>query len=261
MRFFIKSKGSCQIIREIKSILIRKKESNIIITVDRPRRFVYRTLNNTNQESQEESADINQKDYDGKEEPLYKVLMSFLHGELDVKSMRIDEKTSKNNNGKKGNFWLHPDVVGVKDLQEGYTPEVKSIVSSSGAKQNMLKLYSFEVKVDLNGSNLRESFFQCVSNSSWANYGYLVAKNIDNQITDELEMLCSLHVIGVIRLEVENPQDSEILIHAKEKITVDYATINRIAEQNTNFKDYTDKILRYYQTNTLIESEWYKAID
>ena len=192
------------------------------------------------------------------------MLMSFLDGVLGIKSMRIDEKTSKNNNGKKGNFWLHPDVVGVKDLQEGYTSEVKNMILSSGAKQNMLKLYSFEVKVDLNGSNLRESFFQCVSNSSWANYGYLVAQSGQWEIEDfmkELEMLCSLHGIGVIRLELENPQESEILIHAKEKITVDYATINRITEQNTNFKQYTDKILRYYQTNTLIESEWYKDID
>jgi hypothetical protein len=35
------------------------------------------------------------------------------------------------------------------------------------------------LKKDLNFSNLRESYFQAVSNFSWANEGYLVAVEID----------------------------------------------------------------------------------
>jgi hypothetical protein len=34
-----------------------------------------------------------------------------------------------------------------------------------------------------NRSNVRECFFQAVSNSSWANFGYLVAAEIEGQDT------------------------------------------------------------------------------
>ena len=40
------------------------------------------------------------------------------------------------------------------------------------------KLWSFEAKLLINRSNVRECFFQAVSNSSWANFGYLVAAGV-----------------------------------------------------------------------------------
>ena len=48
-----------------------------------------------------------------------------------------------------------------------------------GAGQSV-RLWSFEVKKELNVSNARKSFFQAVSNSSWANEGYLVATSISD---------------------------------------------------------------------------------
>jgi hypothetical protein len=52
------------------------------------------------------------------------------------------------------------------------------------------------VKVALSISNVREAFFQTVSNSSWANYAYLVASSLDAKAKDELELLSEAHGIG-----------------------------------------------------------------
>src|SRR5258707_14769867 len=43
-----------------------------------------------------------------------------------------------------------------------------------------IKLYSFEIKKSLSFANLREAFFQAVSNSSWSQEGYLVAAELSS---------------------------------------------------------------------------------
>ena len=50
--------------------------------------------------------------------------------------------------------------------------------------------------------NYRESFFQAVSNSSWANEGYLVAAEIiqDDELLSELE--CLSIAFGIIQLDI-----------------------------------------------------------
>ncbi|WP_244613972.1 hypothetical protein [Bartonella kosoyi] len=70
------------------------------------------------------------------------------------------------------------------------------------------KLWSFEIKILINRSNLRKAFFQTVSNSSWANFSYLVANEVEGVDTlKELRMLSSLHGIGFIRLDKENASE------------------------------------------------------
>ena len=51
-------------------------------------------------------------------------------------------------------------------------------------------------------------------------------------------MLAGLHGIGLIKLDVESPADSEILIPARERIDVDWNTANRLAKENPDFLDY-----------------------
>ena len=82
-----------------------------------------------------------------------------------------------------------------------------------------IKLYSYEVKRELNFSNLRESYFQAVSNSSWANEGYLVAAEIDSddEFLDEIKMLSNYFGIGLIKLNINSPDSSEIIYLAKQK--------------------------------------------
>nr|WP_207463495.1 hypothetical protein [Gilliamella apis] len=73
-------------------------------------------------------------------------------------SKRIDEKTSSNRMGKNGNIWLHPDIVGLEDLSSDWDSLVKDCVKLYADQQS--KLWSFEVKILLNMSNVRESFFK-----------------------------------------------------------------------------------------------------
>ena len=88
--------------------------------------------------------------------------------------------------------------------------------------------------------NLREYFFQAVSNSSWANEGYLVAININEDPTfrDELRRLNNAFGIGIIKLNTENVFESEILFPASIKQSIDWDTVNRLANENSDFSDF-----------------------
>lgn len=59
---------------------------------------------------------------------------------------------------------------------EEWEPELIELGELSD--NNLIKLYSFELKKSLNKGNYREAYFQAVSNSSWAHEGYLVASEI-----------------------------------------------------------------------------------
>ena len=111
------------------------------------------------------------------ENDLYPKVSEYLWSDLRVYSMRIDEKRSSNKQGAKGNKWLYPDIVGMEDLTKDWHDEIKGVVKEYADRKT--KLWSLEVKTTLNRSNVRESYFQAVSNSSWANYGYLAAEKID----------------------------------------------------------------------------------
>ena len=168
---------------------------------------------------------------------------------------RIDEKKSSNSHGKEGNKWLHPDMVGLEALAGGWSYEMKNLSAKAGARQ--AKLWSFEVKVDIPRSKVREYYFQSVSNSSWANYGYLVAVNIKDDAMSELRLLNELHGIGVIRLNPENPaDDSAIEIPAKERLEVDWGTCNRIASENKDFLKFIQLTAHFYDTKTTSPKEW-----
>ena len=149
-----------------------------------------------------------------KEHDLYPILTEFLWSELELYSKRIDEKRSRNSRGAGGNKWLYPDLVGMEDLSSDWHREIKDCVQQYSDKKT--KLWSFEVKILINRSNVREVFFQAVSNSSWANFGYLVASEIEGADTlKELRILSSLHGIGFIRLDAENPSESQIMLLQK----------------------------------------------
>ncbi|MBI0038352.1 MULTISPECIES: COG2958 family protein [Gilliamella] len=189
------------------------------------------------------------------EHSLYPLLSKYLYDELNVYSKRIDEKTSSNRMGKNGNIWLHPDIVGLEDLSSDWDSLVKDCVKLYADQQS--KLWSFEVKILLNMSNVRESFFQAVSNSSWANFGYLVASQITGSDTlKELRVLCAAHGIGVIKLDVDNPSESQILIPAQEKTIIDWDSCSRLARENKDFNNYIKLVKQFYQTGEIKVFDW-----
>jgi len=189
------------------------------------------------------------------EHELYIRVSNFLLSELGIYSKRIDEKRSKNSYGPRGNIWLHPDIVGLEDLSTEWDREIKDCVKEYGDRKT--KLWSFEVKILVNRSNVRESFFQAVSNSSWANFGYLVAAEIQGADTlKEMRMLAGLHGIGFILLNAGNPAESEIVIPAREREKIDWSAANRLAEENKDFLDYIRLVKQFYQTGEVRPGDW-----
>jgi len=169
---------------------------------------------------------------DYKERDLHRFLTYFTYT-----YQTIYTKTIYHENSSKDRYaqWLHPDMVGVYFSLGTWKPEVLEIAREVG--NLVLRLYSYEIKRELTFSNLRESFFQAVSNSSWAHQGYLVAAEIaqNQDFIEELKRLSTSFGIGVIKLDIDNPDDSAIIIPAKEKEFLDINTINRLAEINSDF--------------------------
>ncbi|MCP4140545.1 MAG: HrgA protein [Chloroflexi bacterium] len=211
-------------------------------------------------EEETENNDVDVISVEGKlltEHDLYPILIEYLKSEQKLYCQRIDEKKSKNSRGSGGNQWLHPDIVAMQPIDKEWNELIRTCVKQ-GAGQSV-RLWSFEVKKELNGSNARKSFFQAVSNSSWANEGYLVATAIsDSNVEQELRMLSSLHGIGVILLNPENPSESEMMLPSKSRAEVDWQSVNRILVENTDFKDYIELVSTYYQTGRVRSRDWNK---
>ncbi|MBB3974115.1 COG2958 family protein [Hansschlegelia beijingensis] len=181
------------------------------------------------------------------EHDLYPLLGDYLATEFSVDAMRIDERRSNNRRGPNGNRWLYPDVVGIEDLTKGWHDELRQCVSQTG--DSRARLWSAEVKRLINRSNVREAYFQAVSNSSWSNAAYLAAAEIEGTDTmQELRMLYALHGVGVIRLDDKNPSESQVLIPARERAAVDWTTCNRLVQENADFKEFIRRVRHFYQT-------------
>ena len=190
------------------------------------------------------------------EHDLYPLLISYLSEDLGLNCRRIDERKSRNMRGSGGNHWLHPDIVALETLDKGWSEVVRACVR--GSNDAVFRLWSFEVKKTLNRSNVRKSFFQAVSNSSWANFAYLVTANLDSAVEAELQMLSGLHGVGVLLLNQQSLFDSQILIPARERTNIDWLSVNRIVEENSDFEAFIDQVGIYSQTGRLTKSLWNK---
>jgi uncharacterized protein len=231
-----------------------KQHPNLHRSEDTPRTYWWETTSSTSQVSPQLPPSLGKPS--PSEQALYPMLAAYLLSKhRPIYPKRIDEKTSANSHGKEGNKWLHPDVVGMEDLTAGWGYEMKNLSANAGARQ--AKLWSFEVKVDVPRSKVREYFFQAVSNSTWANYGYLVAVSIKADALAELRVLHELHGIGVIRLDPNNPADDTVIeIPARERPEVDWGTCNRIASENKDFLKYLQLISHFYATKSPSVKEW-----
>lgn len=113
-----------------------------------------------------------------------------------------------------------------------------------------VKLWSFEIKKKIDMTNIRECFFQTVSNSSWANFSYLVASEIEtskkDKVLEEFRILFGLQGIGLIELNVASPAESKILIQSNEKREPDFSVMNRLAKENSDFLKYITRIKEFY---------------
>ncbi|HEC1580652.1 TPA: HrgA protein [Campylobacter upsaliensis] len=175
------------------------------------------------------------------ERDLHPLLVKFLYENLDFRlnSKTIyHEKSKKSESGK--DKWNYPDVVGVYFPYDDYQNETLGLLES--LKLNNYKIFSFELKISINFSNLKESYFQAVSNSSWANEGYLVVlKELDSEVLSELRRLNQSFGIGVIQLDGSEISNSKIVLSAKEK-ALDMQTIDMLVDKNEDFKKFINDI-------------------
>lgn len=157
--------------------------------------------------------------------------------------------------------WLHPDMVGVYFPIDQWEEEVLDLAKEIGSPS--IKLFSFEIKRELSFSTLRESFFQAVSNSSWANEGYLVVAELDqdSEFLSELKRLSTAFGIGVIRLDLEDPDASELLLPAGESPELDWETIDKLAYENDDFSDFLRRIRTDFSSNEARKEKYDKVYE
>ena len=160
------------------------------------------------------------------EADLHQILAYFVRTQFQAYA-----KTIKHAKGPKKEFgeWVHPDVIGVYYPFKDFKVEVVNLSKQMGALA--VKLYSFEIKKKLSFGNLREAFFQAVSNSSWANEGYLVAADIsdDVEFQEELRRLSGSFGIGIIELDVDNPDDSSVRFPSRVGKAIEWIALDKLA--------------------------------
>ena len=145
-----------------------------------------------------------------KERSLHQLLCNYLWNKGEYSKTIYQERSNRNDTAQK---WVHPDIVGVSfvDTKQAVAEELLKATKTNEA----MKLCSYEIKIRIkNDYDLKQAYFQALSNSSWANYGYLVAYEIDESLQEEINRLNSAFGIGVILLQAK---EIKILCPAREK--------------------------------------------
>ena len=186
------------------------------------------------------------------ERDLHKLLSSYLKNSGTYSKTIFHEQS----NGKDNNqIWTHPDMVGIKFLNL-QTKASQNFLKSIN-RVDTFKMSSYELKKEINSdSELKKAFFQAVSNSSWANYGYLVAFEFSDSLSEEMARLNQSFGIGIIELNA-NPYQSKILFPATFR-DLDFKTIDKLCKMNSEFNKFieqTEKLL------TLTDERYFKSIE
>lgn len=181
------------------------------------------------------------------ERDLHPLLVKFLFEseEFDLYCKTIyHENSKKEEKGK--DKWNYPDIVGIHFPFDDYKEETLGLLKN--LNKQSCKIYSFEIKKSITWSDIKEYYFQAVSNSSWANEGYLVVfENIDKEILSELIRLNSSFGIGIIQLE-KDILSSEVILQARQN-NLDMQTLDMLVEKNKNFKDFIDDVNKDINAN------------
>ena len=199
---------------------------------------------------------------DQSEKALYPLVQSFVAHDPHFTCFSITINAQGGKNATEGTQkWGFPDMAGVSypfgplrpQDKDGMEPECLALAKRIGS--STIVLFSFEVKVDVCSSNLKEYYFQAVSNSSWANEGYLVAayyKDLPSMI-DEMQRLSNAFGIGFIQLDLDDFSNSKVLIPARYREELDWITINKLVKMtgSSNFREFINSINEIYSTYEL----------
>lgn len=188
------------------------------------------------------------------ESSLHPYLVKFANERFGVYSKTINALKTANKKDKIGK-WTNPDIVGINPVMLNLNPLFQEEIEKLGLfSTKVMQFYSFELKLKIDKSNITECYFQAVSNSAWANFGYLVVgdMDMDSMFLANLSRLNNGYGIGVIKLNLENPAKSEIVVSAREREIVDINFMNFLADMNTDFYEFVDtagKIIKTKQVD------------
>ena len=195
--------------------------------------------NNTNEEDTDDIIVNNSTNQKILEEDLHIPLTKYLY------SMKIYSKTINANatdvNLKGKMKWGTPDIVAVT-FKDYINKSVLALFNHINLPTT--ELYAYELKLKLTLGNLTEYYFQALSNSGWANEAWLVAMEIDENdidLMEEIKRLNQAFGVGIIRLDYNNPEDSEILFSAKKRNDLDIDTMDKLCN-NRQFQDFINDV-------------------
>jgi len=230
-------------------------------TDSRPKKFYLKSqasqLDFSDREISKEPTIFKKKRFDFLEKDLHPYLTYYAYYHLHCYTKTINHSQSSK---KEFGEWLHPDMVGCYFPLDDWKQEVYELSSAIG--NISIRLLSFELKRELSFGNLRESFFQTVSNSSWANESYLVAAEVseEEEFRSELSRLSTSFGIGVIKLNLEDPHSSEIIFPAKYREALDWETINKLT-MNANFKEFITTVKIDITSRKIHKKEYDQVLD
>ena len=195
------------------------------------------------------------------ERALHPVLVKYLdtnaHFNCLTKTIYHEHSKKKSKNADK---WTHPDLIGIYFPFNDY--EKLTLDTLSLLNEKSYKIFAFEMKINISLGNLREYYFQAVSNSSWANEGYLVAPNIsaDDDFMSELSLLNNAFGIGVIKLNIEFPEQSEILFYAKQHDKIDVNMLDKLISKNDNVEEVFRNLVESNQLSRIVDKNGFDPV-
>ncbi len=239
---------------------VKNENSRFQAIGSRPVRFAIKGMHLSEVPSKPTKSPAENKKKSFLEKDLHPLLVWFARQEFSAWCKTIPHSKSIKQ-GEKQNQWLHPDIVGFTLLSGDWPRPVAELLRMTGA--SAAKLYSFELKRSIDFGVLREYFFQAVSNSSWANAGYLVAVELTEtpEFMEELGRLSQSFGIGVIKLNLEDIEESKIVFPAREKTELDWETINRISKLNPIFNEVLTLVGESIRLNKIVNENKFDKVE
>ncbi len=191
-------------------------------------------------ENKEEKVDKKEYAKSFLERDLHPILATYLAKKgKDVYTKTIFHE--KSNSKDKNQTWTHPDLVSLY-LKYPEDKSCRSLLKTINHSESVI-LSSYEMKKEVNSDNeLKQYYFQAVSNSSWANYGWLVAYKFNDELYDEIERLNQTFGIGVIQLG-NSIESCKVLFPARHN-ELDFRTIDKLCRINSDFKSFIENVER-----------------
>jgi len=237
---------------------IQKSPNTVFVKVStHPQKFGLKEFTYDIEEIESES--VPKDDNKIEERDLHRLLVAYVNADSHFQALTktIFHESSKKK-WKNGEKWMHPDLVSVHLPFDDLNLSTVELATRTGI--NTVTIYSFEMKKELTRSTVRECYFQAVSNSSWANEGYLVAPVITEQALDELARLNASFGIGVIRLDVDDVHQSEIILPSNER-ELDIGMIDDLSRINPDFADFIKLINGSMKAGMLVNGKYDKVED